>query len=528
MLISLLNSADICDCYGFNLIAAQLQKLKHKNVRVQQFFIFHKFNEPYPKHIIDELVQLCSGSDLIGISLLSSAFRNSIQLTSAFRDKIGCPIIWGGKHPSVDPTDSIKYPDMIGISEGEDTLLEVVENMLENRSCDNIQGLWLRKPSGEIIKNPLRPLETNLDRYDFPDYSLEDKFILDRKTLHIRPVEIGDFKILFKVYPTMITRGCPYCCTFCVNSTDLRLRKMRSRSVANVIKEVKEFRAIYPKTKTIIFRDDALTAMPLGFIKDLSSVWKKEINLPFSCSGVMAANEDFKEKIAILADAGLRGLKMGIQSGCERVRRKVFARVWETDEVIMKAADILHSFRSQSKKINYYMLSDNPYESEDELAQSVRFTSRIIRPFSLSLYSLNFYPGTVLFNNALRDGHIKNKDDALLESIMDLKNTYLNKVFMSLRYFEVPPIIVNWLTDKKNYSRKNHQIIFNKIFKFLFRFDTPTRSIAKPEARVIGKQIIRGKIIDLWEIARWIVWKPLAGIFLVWHRLAVRPKLVDV
>ena len=110
----------------------------------------------------------------------------------------------------------------------------------------------------------------------------------------------------------------------------------------------------------------------------------------------------FEEKIKLLTDAGFTGLKMGIQSGCERVRRFVFARVGETDEVIMKAARILRKWAHG--KNCYYMITDNPYESEEELVQSIRFTSRVPRPFSLSLYSLNFYPGTAIYNSGQSPG----------------------------------------------------------------------------------------------------------------------------
>ena len=156
------------------------------------------------------------------------------KLPELLEKNIGCLIIWGGKHPTADPEDSILQADMVGISEGEDTLVEVVDNLSSGKSCDNVPGLWI-KQGNEIIKNPLRPLETNLDRFLFPDYSLENKFLLDREVMRIGPVEDRDLDKMRKLYPTMITRGCLYCCTFCTNSTNPRLRRVRFRSVDNVI-----------------------------------------------------------------------------------------------------------------------------------------------------------------------------------------------------------------------------------------------------------------------------------------------------
>jgi radical SAM superfamily enzyme YgiQ (UPF0313 family) len=516
MKVSLIISADIGDSYGFNILAAQLKKLPYVEARL--FYIFYKFNEPYPQNAIDELVELCRGSDLIGISLLSSAFKNSKEITTALREKIGAPIIWGGKHPSADPEECIKYADMVCLSEGEDTLLEIIENMKAGKPVDEIQGLW-SKSGDKIIRNPLRPLEANLDKYFFPDYSLENKYTLDKKTLKMRPLEEKDLESMRKWYPTMMTRGCPNCCTFCTNSSDLRLRKLRSRSVGNVIREVKEFLKIYPDTEKVFFRDDCISSMPLDFIREFSRRWKKEIGLPCSNSGVIATSDDFDEKIRLLTEGGMVDFKMGIQSGCERVRRFVFARVGETDEVIKKATAVLNARRRG--KINYYMITDNPYESEEELVQSIRFTSRVMRPFSLSLYSLNFYPGTPIYNRAFRDGILTDKEATLQESTMYLKNTYLNKVFLALRYFEIPPFLVDFLTWRRVYSKNAWQKFFDKLFKFVFKSETPHREVGRPKLKKIIKKLIRKKQLDLREFTRWLFWIVIGSSFRAWHRLFV-------
>ena len=510
MLVSLIVSAEITDCYGFNVLAAQLKKLK--NVEVHLFYIRYKFNESYPTKTVEDLISLCKGSDLVAISLLSSGYRNAIQITEAFKEKMDCPIVWGGKHPTVAPEDCIEHADIIGLSEGEDTFVELVRNIELGRAYDKIEGLWV-KQDGIISKNALRPVEQNLDRYLFPDYSLENKFILDKDTLRIRPAINSDLDNMRLWYPTMITRGCPNFCTFCINSVDKRLRGMRSRSIGDVIEEIRNFLSLHPDTQRIFFRDDCLSAMPLQFIEDFSERWKKDINLPCSCSGVIATSKDFEKKIALLAGAGFTNFKMGIQSGCERVRRKVFARVGETNEVILKAVSALHS--SCEGRINYYMITDNPYESEEELVESIRFTSRLLRPFSLSLFSLNFYPGTAIYNKAIKDNIIKNKEEILLESIMAFKNTYLNKVFMLLKYFELPPILIDYMTRKEVYSSPIHQRMFNAIYRFLFQQNVPNRrSIKTPSIK-------RDKFTPK-NFSRWLAWRMGQKGFQIYHRKFVK------
>jgi anaerobic magnesium-protoporphyrin IX monomethyl ester cyclase len=519
MEISLIVNAPITDCYGLNLLATQLKRLEHRNLNVRMFYLFHDFQKNYSSQVMDQLTDLCKNSDLIGISLLSSAFNNTVQIIDGFRKKIDCPVVLGGKHPTIDPEGCIELANMVCLGEGEDTFYALVENIIAAKPYKNLEGLWVRE-NGIVKKNPLRPMVSDLDAYLFPDYTLDNKYVLDSGLDKIRPIELKDLNPMREWYPTLITRGCPNFCTFCTNSQDKRLRVMRSRSADNVIQEVKQHLTFMPDTKRIFFRDDCITAMPIGFIEEFSQKWKREINLPCSCSGVIANSHQFKEKLELLADSGFISVKMGIQSGCERVRRKVFARVWETDDVIINATRILQNIFSRSKnktKINYYMITDNPYETEDELVKSIRFTSRLRRPFSLSLFSLNFYPGTVLFNWAIRDGLLKNKKDALQDTIMVLHNTYLNKVFLLLRHLEIHPWVIYIMTIKKIYNHKTYQWMFNGLYKYFFNTDVPSREI-KPASLRDGKN----KPIKISRVPKKLLWLAIKRAFRLTHRLTVK------
>lgn len=524
MLVSFIISAEITDAYGFSIMASQLKRLSSQNVKVQCFHIFYDFNKLYPQSVLEDLTSFCKGSDLIGISLLSSAYRNSIQITNYLRKGIDCPILWGGKHPTIDPEDCVRHADMVCIGEGEDTILELVDDMNGGKSYEKISGIWIRR-NGSIIKNERRPLEANLDKYLFPDYSIENKFILDKTKMRIRPVRFSDLRAMRNWYPTMITRGCPFCCTFCTNDKDLR--KIRARTVRNVIAEIKEFLEVHPNTSRIFFRDDALTSMPMEFIEELSLALK-EINLPFTCSGVMASTPMFKEKLALLKNAGFIGVKMGIQSGCERVRKKVYARP-ETNKTILWGASVLNHLKFN--KINYYMITDNPYESEDELIESIRFTSRLPRPFSLSLFSLNYYPGTALYRRAMKDGIITNKEETLQESTMEFKNTYLNKVFLLLRYLEMPPKIADFLTDKNRFNKPLFQKAFNALWRYFFRSKDCKRGLripVMPSRRSIqrgGYKEFTSDIVGLLNF-RWFIWTFISRSFSFYHRRFVSPVVV--
>jgi radical SAM superfamily enzyme YgiQ (UPF0313 family) len=267
----------------------------------------------------------------------------------------------------------------------------------------------------------------------------------------------------------------------------------------------------------------------MEFIEELSSELK-EINLPFTCSGVMSSTPKFKEKLTLLRNAGFVGVKMGIQSGCERVRREVHTRP-ESNKTIVWGASVLNSLKFD--KINYYMITDNPYESEDELVESIRFTSRLPRPFSLSLFSLNFYPGTALYHRALQDGIIENKEEALQESTMVFKNTYLNKVFLLVRHLELPPKLVDYLTHKERYKNPKFQKKFDRLWRYLFSSSECHRGLEVPKLPLLRMLKRKRGINEFMSHTfgllnfRWLLWIIMNRSFSFYHRLFITPRVVN-
>ena len=61
---------------------------------------------------------------------------------------------------------------MIGVGEGEGTILEVADRVRRGESCEDIQNVWYKHPDGEIARNPMRPLVDISST--LPDFSLFD------------------------------------------------------------------------------------------------------------------------------------------------------------------------------------------------------------------------------------------------------------------------------------------------------------------------------------------------------------------
>ncbi|MCL2347761.1 MAG: cobalamin-dependent protein, partial [Planctomycetaceae bacterium] len=142
-------------------------------------------------------------------------------------------LITGGPHPTVMPEEVMReFPfDAISIGEGERTFSELVKAYLGSSQPDlhAMEGIACLA-DGTFIRNPNRPLIKNLDDIPFPAWDLID--FKDYPGMHLKkqPVESS----------LLISRGCPFYCTFCSQPIwKLQKPSLRSRTAENVCEEIR-------------------------------------------------------------------------------------------------------------------------------------------------------------------------------------------------------------------------------------------------------------------------------------------------
>ena len=139
---------------------------------------------------------------IVGFSLI---FQYNIEdfkdLIESLREKgINCHFNAGGHYPSLRYKELLNIiPDLDSVTlfEGEYSFLELVQNIYAGKDWKNIQGIAY-KENGNIVSNPLRPLENDLDNFPPPVR---------------QPLKTYAFG---KKYATILAgRGCHYNCSFC-------------------------------------------------------------------------------------------------------------------------------------------------------------------------------------------------------------------------------------------------------------------------------------------------------------------------
>ncbi len=252
---------------------------------------------------------------LIGFSLTSLTMKAAAEVTARVKQRLpAVPVIWGGAGPTIEPEWSIQHADMVCTGEGEELMVELADHIDAGTDYSGCRDMWIRR-DGEVVRNPNRPL-LDLETIAVPDFD-------PARTLHIGDDQLRRdvFPIFWvgKQYPIMTQRGCPFSCSFCIESVyqDMFGKKgsLRRRSVDVVIEELVEAKRTLG-IRQVMFYDDVFTVNP-RWLREFAPRYKREVGLPFWCYTYPTTTR--KEDLLLLKDAGMRSITMGIQSGSETV-----------------------------------------------------------------------------------------------------------------------------------------------------------------------------------------------------------------
>jgi len=373
-------------------------------------------NYHYSDNIMNQIIDLCRDSNLIGISLMTHHKSVAVELTERIQDSISTPIIWGGIHPTVCPEECLETADMVCVGEAETSLIELMRSMSSGSDISLIPGIWI-KQDGQVIKNGAGEMAKDLDSLPFPDYSFDDHHLLVQD--NIKPMTLENWQEhLVKFFPplncdrpnnpayqVLSARGCPFSCTFCgeypLTEHIYGKRYFRKRSIKNLMEELIWAKNSFPFIGEICFCDDTFASRSFSDIQEFTNLYKEKIRLPFYIL-VSPANVT-KKNFDLLVDAGLSNVGMGIQSGSKRIIELYDRQHVGSVEQSLKAANIINSYKG--RLLPYYdFIIENPYETNEDLLDTVRLLVKLPRPYVTRIYSLSFFPGTKLHKKASADG----------------------------------------------------------------------------------------------------------------------------
>ncbi len=412
----------------------------------------------YPDNVIDELADLCADSGLVGISLMTNFFDNAVEITKGLQKRLSVPVIWGGVHPTIRPEECLKYADIICRGEGEQSLTELARCIDNYKDYSTIPGLGMTI-DGEKRINPVPPPELNLDSLPLPDYSLTEHYVLKDNSIiamthklmeeMLRRGTVSDMLSLTG-YQTMTSRGCPFACTYCVNDMINKIYggkgKLRWRSIDNLMEELLWVKNNMPYIGYIWFSDDEFFARKPAELAQFAREYKEKIGLPFSC--LISPMSVTREKMAMMVDAGLIYVQMGVESASKKMQG-IFNRQMMHNDRMIQAIGIINEFKDRLYPPSYDFLLDVPGETDSDILDSLHFISNIPKPYRLQPFELIPYPGTEMYNIAKQQGLIVDEHRQIYNRSYTMrKPTYLNLLFSLCRTGRFPHFLLKILLSR--------------------------------------------------------------------------------
>ena len=210
------------------------------------------------------------------------------------------PIIWGGVHPTLLPEQTIKneFVDIIVRGEGEETFLELIQNLEQKKEINDIKGITFKNKKGDIINNKDRPF-LDINKLPMPDWDLIDYN-------------------KYRIFDVMSARGCPHRCTFCYNKK-FNNRMWRSKNADLVLNEIVYLVKKY-NIKQLNFIDDNFFTNKKRVEDICKGLIERKIDIKWRASCRIDYLNNYDETfLNFLNKAGLAELFIGAESGSQPI-----------------------------------------------------------------------------------------------------------------------------------------------------------------------------------------------------------------
>jgi len=270
-----------------------------------------------------------------------------------------------------------------------------IKDIADGMPLADVAGISFRNAAGEIVHNPDRTVVTDMDTLPWvtPIY---------KRDLDYRKYFGG---YLLHPYISFYTgRGCKSRCTFCLWPQTVGGHNYRTRSIANVVDEVKYTMATWPDVKEIFFDDDTLTDNAPR-VEALARELGK-LGVTWSCNA--KANVP-RKTLEVMKAGGLRLLLVGYESGNQQILINIKKGL---------RTDVARQFTKDCHELGIVIhgtfILGLPGETEETIEETIRYAKEI-DPHTIQVSLAAPYPGTFLYKQATENGWFDNSNALLTD-----------------------------------------------------------------------------------------------------------------
>src|SRR5689334_15185991 len=341
-----------------------------------------------------DILRQAAEYDLAVLHTSSPSFPDDVKALQALKSanprlKAG----FVGAKVAVQPDESLKYSeaiDFVARNEFDYTIKELAAG----RDWSTIDGLSFRNAQGAIVHNKERAILENMDALPFVTE-------VYKRDLTIEKYFIGYLKHPYVSFYT--GRGCKSRCTFCLWPQTVGGHRYRTRSVGNVIDEIRYAKSAFPQVQEFFFDDDTFTndaARTEAIAKELG-----KLGVTWSCNAKANVR---RETLKVMRDNGLRLLLVGYESGNQKILHNI-----KKGMLVDVAKRFTKDCHELGIAIHGTFILGLPGETKETIEETIRFATEI-NPHTIQVSLAAPYPGTFLYRQAKENGWLYNEEIDLL------------------------------------------------------------------------------------------------------------------
>ncbi len=389
-----------------------VEALKMGDVAYEDFVFYKKSEEDYRQFLSTD------NSDIYCIWTVNLSIESDLMaIDTLLKMRPESRIILMGPGPSYFIEKCLVDKRIVIVrGEPEDTIVELLHALNEDKPLDGILGISWINSDGKVVNNGFRPLIGDLDALPLP----ARHFIAERR--YHNP------KIKRSGYTTAFTsRNCPYHCIYCVPSSLTFAREIENKRFTGRKPTISYRTAESVDREMAILHEQGYKAV--GFMDD-NFIWNEE-RTRLMCEimkkyemlwGCQARVDAITEPIAkMLGESGCQYVDLGVESFNDDILK--YVRKGITTEQIYEAIRLLKKYKVPVK-LNV-LIGSSPLETKETLRHTLKEAKKL-KVDQVMFNIVSPFPGTEFYKLCKENNWLSTPDyvptDVQRESILNLPN----------------------------------------------------------------------------------------------------------
>ena len=212
---------------------------------------------------------------------------------------------------------------------------------------------------------------------------------------HLVDIDSYNFHIDGKKGLTLIGQlGCPFMCGFCSGRNSPTFRKIRTRSIENVVDEIRHMHQTWGVEAFTFYDDELNVTKTLPDMLRLIIDYQKKHGVQFNLRGCLKAELFNEEQAELMSEAGFRKLLVGFESGSPRILDNINKRATKEDNTLC-----VEIGRKYGIEIKALMSIGHPGESVETI-KDTKYWLKEIKPDEFDVTIITVIPGSPYYDDA--------------------------------------------------------------------------------------------------------------------------------